>query len=710
MFSRMPPIRSSSPSRLEDQCLQVYLNYLHDEVHLLFYLKNFHNRSVLLSKHGLAPEKLYKILQDQLSHSLTGILHDIVRQKMLDILISRMSNLFSNIEDMLKVGRPPEPLYSTTSQKSDSSQKSYSIASQVRGNMENEIIFNILFRDVEGICRPGLSGEQRLFSQPGSPRKGAKPNLCQYRNLPVFQLFELILHREMRVIDFSQNKQLVESDLMNDVAKTLWKIVSEKCHNLSKFIVPKELSYCSTMDGIILSGQHLTHLTLKRNVPNNFFLAKVGQNCPNLQELDIAGADIVTDFGVVCLLFSDPEQIFMECWNREKTVGSVRRAVRSFPHPHFDKPIPDPTEVPQGNKRDSPQFLHLKKTFHEAVRDPQYEWELLPISTSLLKLRLENTKVKGDGASVVLECCPNLYSLGYLVFAAAGLKQVYGYEEEHETKFTEIFYRGPSDQKLQTISNCCRKLRTMFLGSNNIRRLNHSVFSRWKNLEYLTLENIIHEDVPNCLKVIGHQLKGLKIQCVGFDLTNVAIYCPNLESLIIQKERPNPSVDPSRVKGMPSTSLLGSLKHLEVTCTEFPIACFSFIAKLGLNLQSIKVMGLSAVSENTVEDWIAAKCFPKVHTFILFQGRDVTYKMVEILIEMMPNLRKFGDLNSFDSESSTRNQDMKRLVSRIKEEQWDLMLIDSSPENVPPCDKDFSKMLSLHWFYLTEAPTNKKSY
>ena len=147
------------------------------------------------------------------------------------------------------------------------------------------------------------------------------------------------------------------------------------------------------------SGQHLTHLTLKRNVPNNIFLSKVGHNCPNLKELDIAGADIVTDFGVVCLLFEDPEQIFMECWNREKTVGSVRRSIRSFPHPHFDKPIPDPTEVPQGggsggNKRDSPQFLHLKKTFHEAVRDPQYEWELLPISNSLRKLRLENTKVK----------------------------------------------------------------------------------------------------------------------------------------------------------------------------------------------------------------------------------------------------------------------------------------------------------------------------
>ena len=59
--------------------------------------------------------------------------------------------------------------------------------------------------------------------------------------------------------------------------------------------------------------------------------------------------------------------------------------------------------------------------------------------------------MKGDGASVVLETCHNIYSLGYLVFAAAGLKQVFGYEEKADTKFTEIFYRGPSDQKLSTI-------------------------------------------------------------------------------------------------------------------------------------------------------------------------------------------------------------------------------------------------------------------
>ena len=78
----------------------------------------------------------------------------------------------------------------------------------------------------------------------------------------------------------------------------------------------------------------------------------------------------------------------------------------------------------------------------------------------------------------------------------------------------------------------------MFLGSNSVRHLNAAVFSNWPYLEYLTLENIIVDDVAACLELIGKQLKGLKIQCGGFDIMDVAINCPNLVSLIIQKECP----------------------------------------------------------------------------------------------------------------------------------------------------------------------------
>ena len=628
---KMPLQLNSSPVRLEDQCLYVYLNYLHDEVHFLYYLQNFENRSVLMAKHGLIPDLLRQSLQNQLSHRLKGILHDIVTQKMLNILISRMSKLIQNLDDMLKIGQPPQALYS----REDISEQDILSCNQDRlgragssgvspGVVHQPNDMQLFESNITGLLHMFMERERHGNRRPYPfyNKQMKRSESCSqkqapsYRNLPVFQLFELILHKDTQVIDFSQNKQWVCDPMsessrgsdhsernVNQVAKTLWKIVADKCHHLVKFVVPKELSYFNTMDGIILNGKSLTHLTLKRNVPYNMFLQLIGQNCPNLEELDIAGADIVTDFGVVCLLFNDPEQIFMECWNRERTVGSIRRAVRSFPHPHFDKPIPDPTEVPSSGSGQgktgsggSNQFLHLKKSFHDAIREGHgSQWELLPISQSLLKLRLENTKVKGDGASVVLECCPNLYSLGYLVFAAAGLKQVYGYEEQHDTKFTEIFYRGPSDQKLQTISNCCRNLRTMFLGSNNVRRLNHSVFPRWERLEYLTLENIIFEDVPQCLEVIGRQLKGLKIQCSGFDVTDIAIHCPNLESLIIQKESPQGTIQTNRIQklGLSSKVLFSCLKHLEVTSMSFPTNCFTFIAKVALNLRTVKIFSLN---------------------------------------------------------------------------------------------------------------------
>ena len=52
----------------------------------------------------------------------------------------------------------------------------------------------------------------------------------------------------------------------------------------------------------------------------------------------------------------------------------------------------------------------------------------------------------------------------------------------------------------------------MFLGSNSVRHLNAAVFSNWPYLAYLTLENIIVDDVAACLELIGKQLKENSIQ------------------------------------------------------------------------------------------------------------------------------------------------------------------------------------------------------
>ena len=141
------------------------------------------------------------------------------------------------------------------------------------------------------------------------------------RSLPLFQLFSLILHKDLEQLDFSQNNSWVESEEMQvtqdwvsytfslrlgddlldnfsdkviqlmyifhsqEVTRIIWKIISEKCTRLKKLIIPKELAYSNNVNGIIMNGKNLTTLTLKRNVPNNMFLSLVGQNCPNIREL-----------------------------------------------------------------------------------------------------------------------------------------------------------------------------------------------------------------------------------------------------------------------------------------------------------------------------------------------------------------------------------------------------------------------------------------
>jgi hypothetical protein len=709
----MPPSLKLNPSKLEDLCTRVYLNYLYDEIHLIHHLRSYEQKSVLLKHYGLVPERLIEVLQLHMKHTLRGILHDIVRQTMTDMIIQSLPNLVAMMEEQAKSAA--------------AASGATSLAAASAGDDAWLLDFQ---RPLSSLGRPAARSP---FTPAASAIK--RDVNTPFKSSPIVQLLQLVLHSDTCVLDFSKNKLWPETERLQEVARTLWKIIGQQCPNLKKLVIPKELCYSSTLNSVIRTGGNLTHLTLKRNVPNNMFLSVIGSNCPNIRELDIAGADVVTDFGVICLLFQDPEQIFIESWNREKTVGSARRSQRAYPHPHFDKPIPDPQEtVPggaaagagggqagsgslSGAARSSNQFLILKRTFFEVIKDQSFQWETFPICRSLQKLRLENTKVKGDGASVVLETCPNLYSLGYLVFAAAGLKQVFGYEEPNETMFLEIFYRGPSDQKLQTIANCCPRLRTMFLGSNNVRKMNVDVFRKWTNLQYLTLENIVVEDVSKCLSQIGKQLRGLKIQCSGFDVTDIVRFCPNLSSLIIQKEVPLSNVAVSRTSLANGEEVLSRLEHVEISCSSFPKNCFNFIMKNALALKSMKVLQVPGLKTEDIGSWQGA--LQHLETLIIFRGPELNRESVDLMLDQLPRLKVLGDLSSFDIRH--RQSDFKRIYSRIKDEEWDLRIIDSDSSsggsgvagagggvNAAADEKEFTKSLSLHWFYLTEAPDGMK--
>ena len=72
-----------------------------------------------------------------------------------------------------------------------------------------------------------------------------------YRSLPVFQLLELVLNEDVNILDFSKNRDWIESEEMNEFSRILWKIVGERCNRLEKFIIPKELTYSSTLNSVI---------------------------------------------------------------------------------------------------------------------------------------------------------------------------------------------------------------------------------------------------------------------------------------------------------------------------------------------------------------------------------------------------------------------------------------------------------------------------
>ena len=55
----------------------------------------------------------------------------------------------------------------------------------------------------------------------------------------------------MKILDFSKNRDWIESEEMNEFARILWKIVGERCKKLQKFVIPKELTYSSTLNSVI---------------------------------------------------------------------------------------------------------------------------------------------------------------------------------------------------------------------------------------------------------------------------------------------------------------------------------------------------------------------------------------------------------------------------------------------------------------------------
>ncbi len=151
--------------------------------------------------------------------------------------------------------------------------------------------------------------------------------------------------------------------------------------------------------------------------------------------------------------------------------------------------------------------------------------------------------------------------------------------------------------------------------------------------------------------------------------------------------------------------LFQHLKHLEITCNSFPKACFSFIISHAFNLKTIKAFHVPGVRQSDLEDWcLKSKCLQKLETLILFKAPEITKDAVDMLLDSLPALQRLGDFHSFDVR---KPHDLRRFQSKIRDEGWNLTLVDSTQPH--PDEKDFNRLLSLHWFYLTNENPALKS-
>ena len=122
-------------------------------------------------------------------------------------------------------------------------------------------------------------------------------------------------------------------------------------------------------------------------------------------------------------------------------------------------------------------------------------------------------------------------------------------------------------------------------------------------------ENIHSDDVTSCLDIVGKQLKGLKIQCSGFDLADIAVNCTNLASLVVQREVPLPTMSTRKLSR--ATKFFPNLAHVEVSGS-LPKNCFSFIVKNATQLKTIKVFHVPGLKREDFDQVKSRNMWPQI--------------------------------------------------------------------------------------------------
>ena len=135
---------------------------------------------------------------------MSGILHDLVRQNMTDMILQSLPHIVAKME------------------------AAATFATTTVGDDDGVTIFY----NVNGPSASPSTGRSR-----GREPMAFRPNLNRYvatsfKDSPIAELLQLVLHSDIKVLEFSKNKNWPETERLPEVARALWKIVGNRCPSL----------------------------------------------------------------------------------------------------------------------------------------------------------------------------------------------------------------------------------------------------------------------------------------------------------------------------------------------------------------------------------------------------------------------------------------------------------------------------------------------
>ncbi|KAK3910506.1 F-box/LRR-repeat protein 15 [Frankliniella fusca] len=442
------------------------------------------------------------------------------------------------------------------------------------------------------------------------------------------RLLEIVLDDEVQTFDLSDFQPALRTAQFKPQqgVPEVWELLLDRCHGLRKFSLPPLL--CSTL-GINMSGflkslaqqcNKLTEIVLKDSVHDSRVLAAIAKHCPSVRVLDISGSN-VSCMDILFLIFPVSAKISHEM----KAAQLAKLKMLAM------QPSPFPSNAFNG------------------------------LCSSMRDLILTNTKVRALGAYFALKFMPNITTLGDFVFATAVLKKL---SQESKCNFAlkQIFYRGPTCEKIKLIGASCPDLEILHLGSDDAKRLNFKQLSKLPKLRKLTLELAFPVDIGPELSHLS-QLRELQLQVPNVDIGLIVESCPLLQKLVLTQE-PLRTVTLSHDKEKP---ILLSLEELQLEC-QISLNAAELLLTHAPLLKVVKLIKIRKLTDKVLEKWLKINPLEHLETWLLCYSH-LTVRSVSRLLGHCPKLSTLGRLSGWD----VRSWESRRLQRTWQEYQINLV-------------------------------------